>query len=354
MASAQTPVSTMTAGRRWFGRVLRNEPEQPVREAAPERAMARYVSLFWRVFIPNATVLTVAGAVLVAEPANGQVAILGGGLVTLIAINVLTMRRSFAPLGRLAAFMREIDPLRPGRRIPVLGPPSEVTLVAAAFNDMLDRLEHERRESARRELSAQHAERRHIARELHDELGQTLTALALQLDRIGAGAVPTEQVPEAATAARDTALESVESIRALARRLRPEILDELGLRPAVANLCSRLSERTGLRIETTFVGTPPRLAPDEELVVYRVVQESLTNVVRHAAASVAHVTLRPRPDDLLVRVEDDGVGIAPAAIASGGGIRQMRERVLLIEGELQIGPRPGGGTVVQLQLRLRR
>jgi len=306
----------------------------------------RYIPLFWRIFVPNATVLAVAGIVLAAEPANGRVVILAAGLLTMISINVAIMWRSFAPLGRLAHLMSEVDPLRPGRRIPVLGPPSEVTLVAQAFNEMLDRLEAERRESARRELSAQHAERRHIARELHDELGQTLTALALQLDRIAAGTV--DDVPAAATRARDTALESVESIRALARRLRPEILDELGLRPAIADLCARLGDRTGLRIETEFRGEPARLAPDAELVVYRVVQESLTNVVRHAGADTAVVCLQPMPDALVVTVVDDGRGITPQDAAQGTGIRQMRERVLLIGGELTIDA--AGGTRVRLRV----
>ena len=323
-----------------------DRPAEPDTTAGADRA--GYVPLFWRIFIPNATVLAVAGVVLAAEPANGRVLILGAGLLTMITINVVTMRRSFAPLGRLAELMGRIDPLRPGRRIPVLGPPSEVTLVAAAFNDMLDRLEQERRESARRELSAQHEERRRIARELHDELGQTLTALALQLDRIAAGTVPD---PAAAAAqARDTALESVEAIRALARQLRPEILDELGLQPALRNLCSRLADRTGLRIEAVLGAPAERLAPDAELVVYRVVQESLTNVVRHAGASRAVVRLETEPTGLVVTVDDDGTGIPHGADAGVGGVRQMRERALLIAGRLDIARRAQGGTRVRLWL----
>src|SRR5881275_2764578 len=92
---------------------------------------SRYIPLFWRIFIPNATVLGVAGVVLAAEPANGRVLVLLAGGLTLLAANVMIMRRSFGPLSRLAELMQRIDPLRPGQRVPVLGPPSEVTLVAS-------------------------------------------------------------------------------------------------------------------------------------------------------------------------------------------------------------------------------
>src|SRR3954452_19345076 len=160
-----------------------------VRSRNGEAGASSYIPLFWRIFIPNATVLAVAGVVLAAEPANGRVLVLLVGGVTMLGANLVIMRRSFAPLTRLALLMQRVDPLRPGQRVPVLGPPSEVTLVAGAFNDMLDRLEGERRDSARRELAAQQAVRRHVARELHDQLGQDLTAIALQLDRLATGAV---------------------------------------------------------------------------------------------------------------------------------------------------------------------
>src|SRR4051812_17178786 len=205
---------------------------------------SEYVPLFWRIFIPNATVLGVAGVVLAAKPANGRVAVLLAGFAVMLAVNVVIIRRSVAPLTRLTAFMRAIDPLRPGQRVPVPGPPSEVTLVAQEFNEMLDRLERQRRDSGRRELAAQQAVRRQVARELHDELGQDLTALGLLLDRIAAGTVP--DVTAAAQEARDAALQAVETTRLLARQLRPDVLEDLGLKPAVAELCRRLSTRAGL------------------------------------------------------------------------------------------------------------
>jgi two-component system sensor histidine kinase UhpB len=318
---------------------------------APGRRGTRspnYIPLFWRIFIPNATVLGVAGAVLAAEPANGRVAIILAGALVMLTANLIVMRRSFAPLSRLAVLMQRIDPLRPGQRVPVLGPPSEATLVAEAFNQMLDRLERERRESARREVSAQQAVRRHVARELHDDLGQDLTALALQLDRMATGAV--EDMESCAAQARDTALEAVETLRALARQLRPEVLDDLGLKPALVNLCARLSQRTGLRIETRLDEVPGDLDPDTELALFRVIQESLTNVLRHARATRATVELSVDAHEILAAVEDDGVGMVVDRDLRQGGLRQMHERVLLIDGTLDIDSAPGGGTRVRLHV----
>jgi two-component system sensor histidine kinase UhpB len=310
----------------------------------------RHVSLFWRLFVPNATVLATACVVLMVEPANGRVVALTGGLAALLVVNLVLMRRTFAPLARLSAAMRATDPLRPGQRVPAEGPRSEVTVLAEAFNEMLERLEDERRESGRRALSAQESERRRLAGELHDELGQSLTALALQLNRVG-GRVPDGARPEV-LAARDTALGLVDETRALARRLRPEGLDALGLAAALTNLVERLSAQTGLPIDRRLARDLPPLDPDAELVLYRVAQESLTNVVRHARASRAELTLATRDADVVLEVRDDGIGVdGHTAGRDGRGVLLMRERAMLVGGELQVGGRPGGpGTVVRLRV----
>lgn len=308
----------------------------------------RYVPLFWRLLIPNASVLTAACVVLIVAPANGRVVALVGGLLVMLVINVVLMRRAFAPLVRLTALMDSVDPLEPGRRIPPLGPQSEVTMLAESFNGMVERLETERRDSARRALGGQEAERRHVAAELHDEIGQTLTALVMQLDRLQRR-VPEESRPEVSDAVA-TARASLEEVRALARRLRPEVLDELGLIPALGNLCDRLSHRTGPPIAHTL---PPQVAgieDDAQLVIYRVVQESLTNVVRHAAATQAAVTLRSGDGGVELCVDDDGIGLPDPLPAGDGGIRGMRERALLVGGRLGLGASPLGGARIRLQL----
>ncbi len=304
--------------------------------------------LFWRLFIPNATVLAVAGVVLLVEPANGRVVALVGGLVTLLAVNLVLMRRAFAPLARLTQLMRRVDPLRPGQRVAVPGPSSEVTVLAEAFNEMLDRLETERRESGRRALSERERERRLLAAELHDELGQQLTAQALLLSRL-AGQAPEALRPDLVQA-RDLTLHTIEDVRALAGRLRPEGLDALGLVPALTNLAERLSQAARLPIDRRLERDLPPLHPDAQLVVYRVAQESLTNVVRHARARRASLTLTARDDVVELCVDDDGVGIAQAT-AGGSGLRGMQERALLVGAQVSVGPAPDGhGTRVRLRV----
>jgi two-component system, NarL family, sensor histidine kinase UhpB len=303
------------------------------------------VPLFWRLFIPNACVLVIACAVLIVEPANGRVFALVGGLAIMLATNVVLMRRAFAPLMRLTATMDRVDPLHPGARVTPTGPASEVTTLASAFNAMLDRIETERRESARRAAAAEQAERRHVAAELHDEIGQMLTALVLQIGRMKAKGGSPEDLAQA----HSTAEAALADVRRLARSLRPEVLDELGLTAALTALFNRLSQQTGLLIHRTLPEPAPPLTADEQLVVYRIAQESLTNVIRHSGAREAHVTLRQGDGHVELVVRDDGVGL-PDGTGTGNGVRGMRERALLIGAELSLGPAQPGGTAVRLRV----
>jgi two-component system sensor histidine kinase UhpB len=304
----------------------------------------RYVPLFWRLFIPNACVLAAACLVLIIEPANGRIPALVGGLTVMLAVNLVLMRRATGPLTRLIGVMRDVDPLHPGQRIAPAGPPSEVTVLSRSFNEMLDRVETERRESARRELLAQEGERRRVAAELHDEIGQIATALVLELDR-SLQAAPDER-GAAIRRSRAAAGQLLDYVRRLARSLRPEVLDELGIVPALTNLCDRLSAHTGLEIKRSLSDDLPPLGPDVQLVIYRVTQESLTNVVRHANADRASVTLAADDGFVALTVADDGVGIG--AVEPGrGGIRGMRERAVLVGGLLTIAPAAAGGTCVR-------
>jgi HAMP domain-containing protein len=129
-------------------------------------------------------VLAAAALVLHLEPANGRIPAIGGGVAMMLVVNLVLMRRAVTPLERLTDLMRRVDPLRPGERIPAPRAESEVSVLSQTFNEMLDRLEAERREGLHRALSEREAERRRVADELHDQIGQNLTALALQLDRL--------------------------------------------------------------------------------------------------------------------------------------------------------------------------
>lgn len=313
--------------------------------AQAPRSDDRYVPLFWRLFLPNAAVLAAACIVLIVQPANGRVLALAGGLMIMLAVNMVLMRRAAEPLASLTSLMREVDPLRPGQRIPSVGPQSEVTLVTSAFNDMLDRVEHERRESARREIAAQEADRRRVAAELHDHVGQTLTVMVFALGRAIERA-PGELRPELEQL-RTLAGDTIEDVRRLAALLRPEVLDTLGLTAALTNLCERFAGHTGLSVTCAVEDGLPDLTSDAQHVVYRVAQEGLTNTARHGSATRIAVQLRRKGDGVMLSVADDGAG-RPDLLREGGGIRGMRERALLIGGELRFAASDEGGLELEL------
>src|SRR4051794_13362559 len=225
------------------------------------RAWVSSIPLFWRVFATNAVVLGLAFVVLVLGPvsvsapvAAGEVVVLAAGLVVLLTVNLLLLRPAFRPLGELAETMRRHDPLSPGVRARLVGGP-HIVAIARAFNDMLDRLELERRESARYALMAQEDERLRIARELHDEVGQTLTGVMLQIEGL-ALAIPDElraQLDEL----RETARHGTEEVRRIARQLRPEALEELGLPSALGALARGFGEHARVPVERRGPPGPP-------------------------------------------------------------------------------------------------
>jgi two-component system sensor histidine kinase UhpB len=311
------------------------------------------MSLFWRVVLMNAGLLLVAVVVLIISPASisatptqAEIEVLVGGTALVIALNVLLLRRIFNPLARLTGTMRRVDPHDPGRRVVITKPAAEVAELAAAFNEMLDRLEAERQGSARRALAAQEGERLRVARELHDQVGQTLTGVLLALEEIHRRAPAdlrddVEDVQEAARA-------GVEQVREIARGLRPGALEELGLRSALTSLANSF---TGLRVRHTVASGLPVLSPDQDLAVYRVAQESLTNVARHAHAANARLELEEEDGVVVLRVSDDGCGIPPLfEEATVGGVGGMRERALLAGGRLRVRALPQRGTEVRLDL----
>jgi two-component system, NarL family, sensor histidine kinase UhpB len=310
--------------------------------------------LLWRVFASNAAVLVAAALLLVLSPATvsfpvalTEAVVLAAGLAAMLGIDLVLLRRAFGPLARLRRFMAAVDPLQPGARAAVDDGGPEVTELTEAFNDMIERLERERRESARAALAGQEAERHRIARELHDEVGQTLTAIVLQLER-AARETGAAEVAEA----REGVRAALEDVREIARRLRPEALDDLGLGSALAALTVDVSRRTRLRVARSVASDLPPLAPEEELVIYRVAQEALTNVARHSGARSARLELRSDEGTVELTVQDDGRGVDPA-VRPGSGLLGMRERAVLVGGTLSIEAGETGGTRIRLRLGAR-
>jgi two-component system sensor histidine kinase UhpB len=317
------------------------------------RLRSRTLPLFWRLFPVNAAVLVVAFAVLALTPLTvssplllSEAVILVAGLSAMLIVNVVLTRRALVPLTRLSQLMGEVDLLSPGQRIPIYRDTSEVVELARSFNAMLDRLQTERRETSRRAMSAQEAERRRIAHELHDAIGQALTVALMQLDEAARGLPPERQA--SVVSAQETVRTGIEETRRIVAQLRPDALDDLGLRSALVSMLGRLSEGTGLTIDRRLDGNLPPLPADVELVVYRIAQEAVTNAIRHSGASRIEVHLRRTPaGGLRLRVRDDGIGLRGSA-GPGGGLRGMRERALMVGAQLSVHSVPGTGVEVQL------
>jgi two-component system, NarL family, sensor histidine kinase UhpB len=302
--------------------------------------------LLWRVFAINATLLVIATLVLVLarERIHASVAFVEGidvalGLALMLAANLLLLRHTLRPIERLVERMRTVDLLRPGQRLVEEGG-VEVAELVRVFNQMLDRLEAERHGSGRRALRAQEAERTRIARGLHDEVGQALTGVLLQLESEG-------RSDETKAAVR----QALEEVRRIARELRPEMLEHLGLVSALTELSRKFADQSGLRIERRFADDLPPLSDEAELAVYRVAQESLTNVARHANASRVEVALQPGAGSVVLRVVDDGGGMDDTAALNGhGGLRGMRERAMLVGGALAVKRAHDGGVEVRFEV----
>jgi two-component system sensor histidine kinase UhpB len=271
-------------------------------EETPARRPQR-LSLFWRIFLLNAVVVTAAFTLLMVGPFTvstpvllTEAMILSGVLVVMLIANAGLLRIGLAPLDRLTRTMNTVDLLRPGHRLAVTGRSGIADLIRT-FNTMLDRLEAERATSAARALSAQEAERQRIAQELHDEVGQTLTAVLLELKRVADHAP--EPVSGEVRQVQETVRNGLDEIRRIARRLRPGVLEELGLASALKSLAGEFST-AGVTVRRTIDGDLPALGKETELVLYRVAQESLTNTARHSGARQVTLSLSYVPGPLLV------------------------------------------------------
>jgi two-component system sensor histidine kinase UhpB len=311
------------------------------------------MSMFWRVFAANAAIL-IAGALTLAfapGPLHKHAAVIDLtalliGLLVMLVANGLLLRRLFLPLERLAEQMESADVLRGGQRLPVVSP-GEIGTLERTFNLMLERLARERRDAGAYALQAQEAERQRLARGLHDEVGQSMTAVLLQLKRLGASATPEQQ--RQLDEAQEVVKASLDDVRRLAQELRPEVLDHLGLASALENLAGSFAEHSRLRVQRQLERDLPALEPGTELVIYRIAQESLTNVARHSGASEVLLSLKRGNGSVVLRILDNGQGFASDQV-EGGGLRGIRERALIVGGAAAIKPGSHGGVEVRLEV----
>jgi two-component system sensor histidine kinase UhpB len=325
-----------------------------IRRRLPRRP---YTSLLQRVAGLNVLLLLAAVTltIIVLAPSRVSSFAVDEELLVLLALialvvsaNVYLLGRLVGPVQALTALARRVDLTRPGERMPEADSTSEAGELALTFNEMLARLEAERREATGRVLAAQEAERLRIAQELHDQVGQELTAVLLGLSRIG-GELPAGPRADL-VAVEDVVRASLDDVRRIAIELRPGALADLGLPSALALLAERFSKRLGLEVEVAIESDLPDLGTETELVVYRVAQEALTNVARHSGSRSAELTLAYEDRRASLTVRDRGRGIVPGS-APGTGMRGMRERATLIGAQLDIRSVPEGtGCEVQLDV----
>jgi signal transduction histidine kinase len=204
------------------------------------------------------------------------------------------------------------------------------------------------RDSLRRVVAGQEVERRRLARELHDETGQALTSILLGLRALedSSAGVDVDEL-------RKLVVTTLQDVRRLAVQLRPKALDDFGLVAALERLTQTFSESSGIRVQLQAGIGDERLPTEVETTVYRIVQEALTNVVKHAEASEVSILLVWRDGVLTAVVEDNGGGFDPEAVRSDSlGVEGMRERVALHDGRLTIESAPGAGTTLRVEVPL--
>lgn len=305
-------------------------------------------SLYWKVCLINGAVLCAALVVLLFSPARvsrqvvvSEALVLAAGLGLVLVVTAGLLRSALAPVDRVIREMATVRLGGEGRRLSAEGEGPGAQLVRS-YHAMLERLEGERRSSSARALAAQEAERHRIAHELHDQVGQSLTVVLLGLKQLEDRA-PADLRAELALV-RESARTGLDDVRRVARELRPGVLDDLGLQAALAALGTDVAAYGGPPVRRTFGPGLPDLGHDVEVVVYRVAQEALTNVARHAAARRVDLSLLRIGGEVVLEVADDGRGI-PDGTPDGTGLLGMRDRAALVGGVVEVTSGRSGTTV---------
>jgi two-component system, NarL family, sensor histidine kinase UhpB len=223
---------------------------------------------------------------------------------------------------------------------------TELAHERATMAELRMRLEAERRAAGLAAIRAQEAERQRLAQDLHDEVNQALTAILLRLEASILEAPPALQDELRAT--KQLATQAMEELLRLARQLRPAVLDDHGLMPALHTQVRDFGEQTGIRATFRHKGTPTRLSPEQQLAIYRITQEALSNVVQHAGAQSVRVELSFVGRTVL-QISDDGRGLMRRR-EDRLGLEGMRERAMLAGGNLSIWSAPGSGTRIELTI----
>lgn len=344
------------------------------------------LSILTRLLLTNALVILIgatAGTLLTRAMADRSTLTLtlifaGAGVALSLALNYVVLRIALRPLNQLTGAVGRIreDTLQMGTANPGLAispqRDPEIALLAAALDDMLERLAaHTATIEANREqlralsaqvVAAQEEERKRIARELHDDTSQSLASLIISLERLD-GVIPHDLTPakHQIQAAHDLACKTLEDLRLLVSNLRPMLLDDLGLVPAIGWYARQKLEPLGIDTQFDAREDMPRMPPTVETALFRIAQEAINNVIRHADASCVQITLdcdcqNTPACQLRLAVWDDGVGFDPASVFANNrdrfGLFGIRERVTALRGEVEIDSAIGKGTQISVRLPL--
>ncbi|GEM_PF-376651 len=348
-----------------------------------ERALARLrFSTFEKAILANSVIIllgTAAGWWITQHNPEAYHYVIDTTFIALVAlagvvVNFALLRAAFGPLRAVLATIRTVEEGEMDARVESVGSDPDAETLARAFNDMLDRLARARDETVARELRAQEAERRRLALELHDQTGQSLTAMALHAQAIaqrlaGETSVASRQARAQAEQLATLAERTLAETQALSHQLRPSLLDDLGLAAALRWLADDANARLGIKVcaEVDKMDvealTKTRLPDEIETAMFRIAQESLTNAVKHGMARHATIILRQTRDSLTLTITDDGQGFDPARMGAaashavsmqpqGIGLAGMRERARLAGGALMICPAPEHGCQVRVSIPL--
>ncbi len=336
------------------------------------------IPLFYRLLIANSIVLllwAVFGTwIIIRAVSRGSIPphlyalMVGGGIVASTALNFFVLRLAMRPLGEIQRVIQKVESGDMKARVDVkqIGD-RDLARFSALFNEMLDKLEENAdtiqrdKEQLRRMtlavLNAQEEERRRLARELHDQTSQALSIMLVGIDT-GLKEMPPRisEGHQQLLFLKKVATQTLEELRALSRSLHPTVLDDLGLLPAVRWYARNTLEKAGVKVRIETSGLEERLPPEIETAVFRIVQESLSNVLRHAEAHEVNVSLSKGNGRLLLKVEDDGKGFDVGKIRTSKsrnlGLIGMEERATLLGGRFNIFSSEGEGTKISVEIPL--
>ncbi|MBX5451604.1 sensor histidine kinase [Thermogemmatispora sp.] len=293
-----------------------------------------------------------------ATPTSLIIFITVGWLVS-VALNFLLLQIAFRPLMDLGKVMSRVQKGERSLRAPLTGLDPQADQLAATFNVMLEAIDEASRLRSTQIINAQEQERKRIARELHDETSQMLTSLLISL-AILEKSVTSPEARERIADTRNLAHQTLRAIRNLSIDLRPSALDDLGLLPALRWYIKEYQQKCSIEVEFSATGFKGRLPAEMETVLYRIVQEALTNTARHANATKVSIVLREEEGAVYATISDNGCGFDVEALMKtpgqerGLGLAGMQERAVLLDGTLEIKSRPGEGTTIEVRLPLRQ